>query len=569
MPTPWFDATAYQLRIHALETKLEAFESGSKYLSMKKEYDSLLRYEEARIKKLEYELSKAHSETISVRKIWSGVVDDLDKEHEAALKAKDAEIARLKERILEVERQRDNALDKVTEWRRKFYDLSEKTEEVEELNKKLTAQVNKDFETSSVPSSQQGAGRKKIPNSREKTDRKRGGQKGHEGHRLSPLKPTESYEIPAPPEFMDSNAYYPTGEYVRRQKIGIEVRLKVIEYFTRVFRNCETGSRKHAEFPDGYTVDVSYDSSIKSLAFLLANECNVSAGKIKQLISELTKGKINISEATINGLVREFAAKTEPEREFLKESIMTSGVVNADFTNANVDGDARQVFIIASPDNNTALYIARDSKGHAGIADTPLENYVGTVVHDHDTTFYSYGLRHQECMQHNIRYLRGSIENEPDMKWNKKMLKLIQEMIHYKNSLGYNDILDPDVIQRLEKRYDRIIDLARQEYEDEPPGRYYREGYNLFLRLEKYKESQLLFLHDKNVPSNNSLAERLARVYKRKQKQAIVLRSEESFINLCDSLSVLYFLRGDEDDMFDRVMGMFNRPKKKPKLAIE
>ena len=48
----------------------------------------MLRYEEARIKKLEYELSKAHSETISVRKIWSGVVDDLDKEHEAALKAK-------------------------------------------------------------------------------------------------------------------------------------------------------------------------------------------------------------------------------------------------------------------------------------------------------------------------------------------------------------------------------------------------------------------------------------------------------------------------------------------------
>ncbi|MEZ3444668.1 MAG: hypothetical protein K1W30_05960 [Lachnospiraceae bacterium] len=35
------------------------------------------------------------------------------------------------------------------------------------------------------------------------------------------------------------------------------------------------------------------------------------------------------------------------------------------------------------------------------------------------------------------------------------------------------------------------------------------------------KENELLFLHDKRVPANNSLCERLARVYKRKQKQAV------------------------------------------------
>jgi len=39
------------------------------------------------------------------------------------------------------------------------------------------------------------------------------------------------------------------------------------------------------------------------------------------------------------------------------------------------------------------------------------------------------------------------------------------------------------------------------------------------VRLREFKESELLFLHDKRVPANNSLCERLARVYKRKQKQ--------------------------------------------------
>ena len=108
---------------------------------------------------------------------------------------------------------------------------------------------------------------------------------------------------------------------------------------------------------------------------------------------------------------------------------MKSPVLNVDFTNANVNGDSKQVLIIASPSDKTALYVSCDTKGHKGIEGTLLEQYVGTLVHDHDITFYSYGLRHQECMQHNIRYLKGSIENEPERKWNVKMLELIRSMI--------------------------------------------------------------------------------------------------------------------------------------------
>ena len=102
-------------------------------------------------------------------------------------------------------------------------------------------------------------------------------------------------------------------------------------------------------------------------------------------------------------------------------------------------------------------------------------------------------------------------------------------MLHYRNGLG-TDELDPKTVEDFEKRYDDIPLEAQKEYEDEPPGDYYREGYNLYLRLVKYKESELRFLHDKSVPSNNSLAERLARIYKRKQKQAMVFRSDKNFV---------------------------------------
>ena len=57
-------------------------------------------------------------------------------------------------------------------------------------------------------------------------------------------------------------------------------------------------------------------------------------------------------------------------------------------------------------------------------------------------------------------------------------------------------------------------------YEDNPTGTYNRESYKMYNRLRKYKESELLFLHNMRVSDNNDLCERLARLYKRKQKQA-------------------------------------------------
>lgn len=86
-------------------------------------------------------------------------------------------------------------------------------------------------------------------------------------------------------------------------------------------------------------------------------------------------------------------------------------------TAAVQNGKSAQVLVPASPSAGAALYTGREKKGHAGIKGTPLENYAGTVVHDHDITFYSYGTGHQECTQHDIRYLTGSIQNEPELTW--------------------------------------------------------------------------------------------------------------------------------------------------------
>lgn len=204
----------------------------------------------------------------------------------------------------------------------------------------------------------------------------------------------------------------------------------------------------------------------------------------------------------------------------------------------------------------------KGEKGHKGVEGTPLESYTGTVVHDHDTTFYKYGTDHQECTQHDIRYLIGIIQNETELEWNKQMLELFRKMLHYHNSLSENESLSLSIVSEFEAEYDRILETAQKEYTDEPPGDYYRKGYNLFIRLRKYKGNELLFLHDKRVPAaNNSLCERLARVYKRKQRQAVTLRSQKNLCYICNGLSIVYLLRSNEENVYQKIAEIYDRER--------
>ena len=60
--------TTLQYQCRSLSKQVEDFKSGEKYRQMEKAYKKLLRFHNKEIKRLEYELSKVHSETITVRK---------------------------------------------------------------------------------------------------------------------------------------------------------------------------------------------------------------------------------------------------------------------------------------------------------------------------------------------------------------------------------------------------------------------------------------------------------------------------------------------------------------------
>ena len=553
--------TDLQYKVQSLTARVRAFESGEKYKAIKAEARTQLSEKDREIKNLKIELGDANCKTATVRNNYQQVIEDMEVEHKKELAKKDRRIKALEEQVFRLGGMLDAERDRATEKNRELYQVKVELEEERGKNLKLNAQINRDYENSSLPSSMK-PNHKKITNNREKTDRKPGGQPGHEGHVRKKQIPTNRINIPAPKEYADNPDYRLTGKTITKQMVGIRVDLVVTEYSTPEFRHVKTRQRVHADFPDGVVNDVNYDGSIKAFMFLLNNRCNVSIANVSDFLSELTGGKLKISTGMINGLSKEFSKKSEMEQKKAFADILLSPVMCTDFTYARVGGQKKNVMVCAAP--SVVIYFSRDHKGHKGVNGTPVKDYQGTLVHDHDKTFYKYGSAHQECLEHTLRYLKDSMDNEPGLEWNKQMRELIREMIHFKNCLDIDDDrnpdqIDPERVSGFEEKYDEVLLLAKDEYEYEPPNKYYTEGFNLYTKMFKYRVNHLLFLHDKRVPPTNNLSERLLRIYKRKQQQVMTFRSDESLEFLCNSLGIFASLRNQGQNLFVEVSSMFDR----------
>ena len=411
------------------------------------------------------------------------------------------------------EHDREQALSKITDLCRENSELKTQLYDEQGRNKKLLAQLSRDYENSSIPSSQ-SRNRSKIPNNRECTKRTRGtAMSTHHGRKKQI--PTQVVCLPAPKDL----GFKKANKTIIKQLISV----------------------------------------IKALLFLLNTDCAVSIDKSRRFLSDLTGGKLKISKGMINKLCREFSSKAQAEQKKIFADLLSSAVMHTDCTNAGVNGESAYVYVCATPDEQKVLYFAREKKGHESVKGTVTEDFQGVLVHDHEITFYKYGNAHQECLAHVQRYLKDSMENEPSLTWHRKMRELIREMVHYRNEHADDAHLDLKIVSDFEGKYQEILEKGKEEYILHEPSPYYSDGYNLYLRMQKYKTQHLLFLHDMRVLTTNNTAERCLRDYKRKQTFAMTFRSFESIEELCQSKDVLLGVRKNNPNLYTAVKEIFNR----------
>jgi hypothetical protein len=282
----------------------------------------------------------------------------------------------------------------------------------------------------------------------------------------------------------------------------------------------------------------------------------VGIEKTHTFIKEITGGKIDLSTGLICNLSRQFSEKTTEERNEIFLKLFSSPSMHSDFTFGRMNGGQTAVIICAADDN--VLYQGRSKKGDEGVKGSPLEFYEGTLISDHEAALIKHGSKNQECMTHVKRYVISSIENEKNLTWNSMMKEWISDAVFYWKNVNNGCPEDHKEVEKLEQRYDEIIETAKGEYEYEPPSDYYKDGYNLYKRMAEEKEKYLLFLHDISIEPDNNLAERCARKFKRKAAQVMCFRSQDGVDWFCDGLSITQSIKAQGKNLYESVTDHFN-----------
>ena len=172
-----YDYITLLCRLKAAQTRIKELESGERYNHLQELHQKEYMAYERKLRRLTQDLAAAHRETIRVRNYWFQVLEDMQRELEQAKRKAEQELKKMEKRALDAEKQRDDALDKAKEIRLQYYETAAELEEERGKNLKLRAQINRDYENSSIPSSK-SIKRKKIANSRKKQDGNRAVSRG-------------------------------------------------------------------------------------------------------------------------------------------------------------------------------------------------------------------------------------------------------------------------------------------------------------------------------------------------------------------------------------------------------
>lgn len=197
---------------------------------------------------------------------------------------------------------------------------------------RLKALLNIDGKNHGIPTSMTPIHKKKvIPNTREKSEKTKGGQVGHKKHKLERFKDEEVNEkvehsmeqCPC----CNSHEIKKTGEIKEKDELDYKIvvvkrRHQFVEYECK-----ECGKKFHEEIPNNLKEENQYGPEIQALELTLMNQANVTMNKAQKVTYGLTNGEIDLSEGYIAKLQERAAKKlegfiNETKKEMIKQELL-------------------------------------------------------------------------------------------------------------------------------------------------------------------------------------------------------------------------------------------------------
>lgn len=295
-----------------------------------------------------------------------------------------------------------------------FLNLEKK---IEELSKVIEAQnkriqdlekiLSKDSNNSSKPPSTDGFKKnKKIFNNRQNSNRKRGGQEGHQGSNLKMVeKPDNIITKKVKACGNCRNKFNPEDITIKkRQEFELPpLKLEVTEYRVEEGLCACCGKTTAAQFPDHITKSAQYGMRFKSLLVYLNQYQLVPYKRTSEIIKDIFG--YTFSQGTLYNAIKNFYHKLEKPEQEIKEILLKSKVVHFDESGGYCD-TIREWFHVAS--NHCCTFIGfHFNRGKKAFNELNiLPKYFGYAVHDFYSSYLKYKCYHILCNAHLLRELK-------------------------------------------------------------------------------------------------------------------------------------------------------------------
>ena len=385
--------------------------------------------------------------------------------------------------------------------------------------------TRKDSNNSSLPPSKDENRPRRTSSLREKSNRKAGGQPGHEGKTLEMTEtPDEIIEHHSCfcPECGKDVSELPFEFSGKRQVIDIPP-IKQIVTEHRVYRcKCTCGKIVESDFPVGVDSSVRYGNNIETLIGYLSVRQYLPFKRLQEMMNDIFA--VQISEGGLHWLLNRLASKGVDAYEMIRQRVMHSQVIGTDETGVKINGknhwfwtwqNNRATFIAASTNRGTTTIIENMS-GISGEA---------VLVHDCWKAHFQTSVKeHQLCTAHLERETKY-LEERYKVTWPTRFRDMLREAHKLKKQFTPNEYIYPSTVRSLlEKELDNLLSESLDPK--------HKEMITFQKRITKYRDHVFTFLYHPTVPPDNNGSERAIRNVKVKQKisgQFKILSAAENF----------------------------------------
>ena len=379
---------------------------------------------------------------------------------------------------------------------------------------------------------------------REKTDKKSGGQPGHEG---STLQMTDT-----PDEIVDYRSVFCTVCSVllnsensvlseHKQEIVIPpIKPVYIEHRAYTTNCLSCGHNNITVLPSHLKAPIQYGTSVSStIAYLFAYQY-LPYNRIKIMLRDLFH--ISLSEGTIDNILAKTTERAMPMYDEIKARIQQSAVVGGDETGTKING--KKAWFHVWQNNKLTFIVAAMTRGYK-TTETYFEKGFLKAVYVSDcwsAQLKTPAKKHQLCLAHLLRELTN-FEEALNCKWSVELKVLLKKSIALKQKLQAIDYLNaPLLIKELEQEFKKLLEVDTSHF--------HRKTKAFVKRLIKNQESVFTFLNYAEVPYDNNGSERAIRNVKVKNKISGSFRSEHGAYRFAILRSVIDTTIKNSQDVF-------------------